>query len=179
MLYGEMGRDIARERERFAKDARPGDTLWLPSLKCLVLPAKARPERYRPGADLAATIADLCARGVRIIDASADVSTDNPAAWGAHVKRVVAGAAMIDRKQPVKRASGPKEDGVVTLWRSKAMADRLKVQRAIWTAAGRIDDVLPLLDSELQRLGQRTLYNILGRRRPHDKRAGGRPRKET
>jgi hypothetical protein len=180
VVYGEtVSKSIARERDRWIKDSRPGDTLWLPSLRCLVLPTKARPPRYRPGADLAATIAELSARGVRVVDASAGVSTDDPAAWGAHVRKIVAGAASVDRKQTGKRASGAKEDGIVAHWLSPSMADRLAVQRAIWTGAGTIDAVVPLLDQELQRLGQRTLYYILGRRRPHDKRAGGRPRKPT
>lgn len=180
VVYGETAsRDIARERERWIKDSRPGDVLWLPSLKCLVLPARIRPPRYRPSADLAAVIADLSARGVEIVDAQADVSTRTPALWGEHVRNTVASASQIDRKRKRRFVNANAPPGVVLLWRSKGMSARLKTQRAIWTSAGSVDDVLPLLDAELAALSTTTLYAILGPRRPGDKRAGGRPRKAT
>lgn len=180
VTYGETaGRDIARERDRWIKDSRPGDTLWLSALRCLVLPAKARPPRYRPSADMAAVISELSARGVEVVDAQANVSTRDPAAWGAHVRRVVASASQIDRRRKARRASGETPAGVVTKWRSAGYAKRLQVQRAVWTGAGHTDDVVPLLDPELARLSTTTLYAILGPRRPGDKRAGGRPRKTT
>lgn len=180
VIYGEgVSKGIATERERWIKDSRPGDTLWLPALRCLVLPAKARPPRYRPSADLAAVISELSARGVEIVDASANVSTRDPAAWGDHVRRVVASASQIDRRRKRRLASGPKEDGIVARWLAAGMARELRRQRAIWTGAGSLDDVTALMHEELQRLSVTTLYRILGRRRPDDKRAGGRPRKST
>lgn len=181
VIYGETAskKRLVAERDRWIKDSRVGDTLIIPSLRCLVLPPSVRPERYRPGADLAATVAELSARGVRVVDVQAGISTDDPAAWGEHVRKTVAAAPQIDRRITRKRATGPKDDGIVMLWQSRAMAPKLKVQRAIWTGAGVTADVLPLLDDDLARLSLRSLYMILGPRRPGDKRAGGRPRKTT
>lgn len=171
-------------RQAWARSLREGDTAWLPSLLSLILPPDNRPERYRPTSDLAAILAELCARRVEIVDAKARVSTRDPTAWANHVRLTMERASQGERsraalRRSVKKAQAARMPGVVARWLADAKAkDRLAAQR-VWTSVLYSNDVdaAAALPPELAQLSGGTLRKILGPRRPGDKRAGGRPRK--
>ena len=171
-------------RQAWARSLREGDTAWLPSLLSLVLPPDKRPERYRPTSDLAAILAELCARGVIIVDAKARISSRHPTAWANHVKLTMERASQGERsraaiRRSIKRAQAARMPGIVARWLADAKSkDRLAAQR-VWTSVLYQSDVdaAAALPPELAGLSGGTLRKILGPRRPGDKRAGGRPRK--
>lgn len=105
--------------------------------------------------------------------------------WSGYMARKVLGPKPIDRdllKQRRREWFAKARDSrkphvpnsLKTRWHAPAMSKRLKLQKAIWTGAGTIDDVRELLDPELSGCSSRTLYDILDVRRPNDPGAGGR-----
>lgn len=188
--YGDSKRDV---RADWMMSLRAGDTAWLPSVLCLVVPPADRPKRFRPVADLGAVLAELCSRGVVIYDARADLQSVNPEnpddletprRWADHVRWAMERASQGERSlaslaRARKKAHGKREPGIVTRWKAKAKAADLKAARLIWTSSTFTSDVeaAAALPEDLAKLSGPTLRRILGRRRPGDKRAGGRPRK--
>lgn len=188
--YGDSKRDV---RADWMRSLRAGDTAWLPSILCLVVPPDARPKKFRPVADLGAVLAELCSRGVVIYDARADLQSVNPnnpddlatpRRWADHVRWAMERASQGERSlaslaRARKKAAGMREPGVVTRWKARAKAADLKAARLIWTSSTFTSDTeaAAALPEDLAKLSGPTLRRILGRRRPGDKRAGGRPRK--
>lgn len=188
--FGTSKRDL---RDDWMRSLRAGDTAWLPSILCLVVPPDARPKRFRPVADLGAVLAELCSRGVIIYDAKADLQSVNPdnsedlttpRLWADHVRWAMERASQGERSlaslaRARKKAAGLREPGIVARWKARAKAADLKAARMIWTSSMFSSDVeaAAALPEDLAKLSGPTLRRILGRRRPGDKRAGGRPRK--
>ncbi|CAB4146646.1 hypothetical protein UFOVP1157_46 [uncultured Caudovirales phage] len=184
------GRDV---RADWLDSLRAGDIAWLPSILCLVLPPEARTKRLRPVSDLGAVLAELCSRGVVIYDARADLQSVDladpenlmvPRRWADHVRWAMDRASQGERSRAsmiraIKKANAKREPGIVTRWKAKAKAGELKAARMIWTSTLFTSDVeaAAALPEDLAKLSGPTLRRILGRRRPGDKRAGGRPRK--
>lgn len=188
--YGDSKRDV---RADWMNSLRAGDTAWLPSILCLVVPPDARPEKFRPVADLGAVLAELCSRGVIIYDAKKDLQSvkpddpedlSTPRRWADHVRWAMERASQGERSlaslaRARKKAAGMREPGIVARWKARAKAAELKAARMIWTSSMFTSDVeaAAALPEDLAKLSGPTLRRILGRRRPGDKRAGGRPRK--
>lgn len=168
-------------RTLWMRSLREGDTAWVPSLMCLVLPPDGRPERYRPTSDLGAVLAELCARRVEIVDAKANVSTTDPNKWAAHVRLSMDRASQGERSRrtllrSIKKANAERAPGVVTRWLADAKAKDRRQALLIWTSSTFNSDVdaAAALPDELKVLSGSTLRRILGPRRPNDPRAGGR-----
>lgn len=169
-------------RDRWMQSLRPGDTAWLPSIRCLILPAAYRPQPYRHVADVCRCLNMLLATGVIIVDAKARVTSEDPEAWANHVYqeglKISAGIRPEHvRKRAYKAAEAAREPGVTARWLAPAMAEQLERQRVIWTGAGSLERVMRQLDPDLRGRSSRTLYEILGQRRPGDPGAGGRGKK--
>lgn len=178
---GEEGAGSMGARGRWLVSLHPGDTAWLPSIMCLILPAKERPDDYRPTADLCATIVRVMATGAIIVDVKAGVSSEDPVKWANHVLLSSGRASQGERpehvrKRSAKKASAKRLPGLALRWAQPEMAEQLERQKVIWTGAGTLDRVMRHLDPELRGCSSRTLYLILGPRRPDDPGAGGRGR---
>lgn len=181
VLYeaGEDGAGTMGVRGRWLASLQSGDTAWLPSLLCLVLPPKERADDYRPTSDLCATIVRIMATGAIVFDVRAKLTSEKPVEWANHVLRMSERASQGERPEHVrrraaKRASAKRLPGIKLRWEQPEMAERLERQRVIWTGAGTLERVTKHLDAELRGLSSRTLYDILGPRRPDDPGAGGR-----
>lgn len=170
------------ELERYVKDARAGDTYWLPSLLCLTLPPKHRPADYSPSADLGAKIASILARGATIIDirgrGKGAISSADATNFAAHVAYSIRYAAQGERKLTAKAKRARADRGIVARWKSPAMRDRREAQQIIWTST-RLDEAgkRRKLDPELAAASLPTLYAILGPMFPGIASKGGRPPK--
>lgn len=167
--------------DRWMQSLRAGDTAWLPSVLCLVAPVKGRPLGYRPLATMCAALNRILATGAIIVDARAGITSETPEAWAYHVlscaQRVSAGTrTTASRVKALRKGQASALPGLVARWHAPAMSARLKLQRVIWTSALGADDVREHLDPELAGASTRTLYAILGPRRPNDPGAGGRGR---
>lgn len=177
--WGEVkGQDV---RGAWLRSLREGDTAWLPSIMCLVIPPDSRPERYRPTPDLAAVLAELCARRVEIVDAKAGCSTRDPRAWANHVRLSMERASQGERSRrallrSIKRANAERAPGVVTRWLAEGKAKDRRQALLIWTSSTFTSDTeaAAALPDELKVLSGSTLRRILGPRRPNDPSAGGR-----
>lgn len=170
------------EIERFVKEARPGDTCWLPSLLCLTIPPKGRPDDYSPSADLGAKVANILARGARLIDirgrGKGAISSTEPTLFANHVAYSIRYAAQGERKLKPKTRKARAEKGLTARWLSPAMMDRLEAQKVIWTST-RLDEEgkRKRLDPEISRASTSFLYDILGPMFPGIAGKGGRPPK--
>lgn len=176
---GEAGAGVLGVRGRWLASLHPGDTAWLPSVLCLILPPKDRPDDYRPTADLCATVVRIMATGAIVVDVRAKVTSSDPVKWANHVLWASGKASQGERPEHVRRraakkASGKRLPGIKLRWHQPEMAARLERQRVIWSGAGTLERVTRQLDPELRQLASRTLYDILGPRRPDDPGAGGR-----
>lgn len=165
---------------RWISSLRAGDTAWLPSVMCLVIPKRDRPADYRPMSSTCMMLNQILAMGVTIVDARARVSSRDPEAWAKHVfacsQRISSGTrTLASRRMAAKKATAAIEPGLKARWSVPEMAAKLVLQKALWTGAGTIKDARELLDEDLRRASTRTLYSLLGPRRPHDPKAGGRP----
>lgn len=165
--------------DRWMQSLRAGDTAWLPSVLCLVAPVKGRPEGYRPLATMCAALNRILATGAIIVDARAGITSETPETWANHVsscaQRVSSGTrTTASRIKALRKGQAASMPGIVARWHAPAMSARLKRQRVIWTSALGADDVRAHLDPELAGASTRTLYAILGPRRPNDPGAGGR-----
>jgi len=183
--WGEIkGKD---SRAMWMRSLRAGDTAWLPSLQCLVTPPDARPKKYSPTIDLGASVAELTAREVRIVDAKAKIdSASDPAKWAEHVRAAMARASQGERSRrslmrSLKKARGMGMPGVVARWESEAKAADRERAMVIWTSSMFKSDqaAAAALPEDLQGLSGSTLRRILGPRRPGDAKAGGRPPKSS
>lgn len=168
---------------RWISSLRAGDTAWLPSVMCLVIPKRDRPADYRPMSSTCMMLNQILAMGVTIVDARARVSSRDPEAWAKHVfacsQRISSGTrTLASRRMAAKKATASIEPGLKARWSVPEMAAKLVLQKALWTGAGTIKDARELLDEELRRASTRTLYSLLGPRRPNDPKAGGRPAKD-
>lgn len=162
--------------DRWMSSLRPGDTAWLPSILCLVLPAKYRPKRYRPMTAMNTCLNRLLATGVIVVDARAGITSQSPEDWANHVEsccnKISAGMRSHAKLVKMRAAIRP---GLKARWHAPAMAEKLAFQKTIWTSAGTITDVRKHLDDEFKECSIVTLYSILGVRRPNDPKSGGRP----
>lgn len=168
-------------RTLWLRSLREGDTAWVPSLMCLVLPPDGRPERYRPTSDLGSVLAELCARRVEIVDEKAKVSTRDPNKWAAHVRLSMDRASQGERSRrtllrSIKKAQEARAPGVVTRWLADAKAKERRQAMLIWTSTTFTSDVeaAAALPPELAALSGSSIRRILGPRRPNDPSAGGR-----
>lgn len=168
------------EVERFVKDARAGDTLLMASALCLILAPKDRPERYKPATALCAKLGEALAIGVHLIDikgqGNGSISSAKPGEWGAHLAWLGAKASQGERKKQAKRKQAARAPaGIRARWLASTMAERLEAAKIIWTS-GRLtaEQARAKLPPDLREAGERTLYGILGPRRPNDPAAGGR-----
>lgn len=170
------------EIDRFVKDARPGDTCWLPSLLCLTLPPKYRPDDYSPSADLGGKVAGILARGAAMIDirgrGKGAISSEDASLFAEHVSRSIRHAAQGERVLPARVKKARADRGIVSRWRSPAMKDKREAQQIIWTST-RLDEAgkRKRLDPELSGASTPTLYAILGPMFPGIPSKGGRPPK--
>ena len=176
---GETGAGALGVRGRWLASLMPGDTAWLPSILCLVLPLKERSGGYRPTSGLCATIVRVMATGAIIVDKRAGITSESPREWANHVLLSSNKASQGERPEHVreraaKKARAARLPGLKLRWHQPEMASRLELQRVIWTGAGSLDRVMRHLDPELRGCASRTLYDILGPRRPDDPGAGGR-----
>lgn len=177
--FGKLDAGGMRPRDRWMSTLRRGDVAWLPAVRCLVFPKNGRPEGYRPVPDMCRSLNLMLATGVIIADAKAGITSETPEAWAEHVynegRKISAGLRPEHvRVKMRKAAEEARQPGLKARWHAPAMAKRLKLQKAIWTGAGSIEDVRELLDPELSGASTRTLYDILDVRRPNDPAAGGR-----
>lgn len=172
-----------REVERWLKDSRPGDTLLIASGLCLILPPRDRPPGYRPSAALCAILGEALARGVVVIDikghGKGSITSANPAEWGRHLEWLAGRASQGERKLKAKRKGAIRAPaGIRARWLASTMAEQLEAARIIWTSQRLdADQARAKLPPDLRAAGERTLYDILGPRRPGDPSAGGRGRK--
>lgn len=172
----------ASERALWLSSLRAGDEAWLPDTLCLVLPPSARPDGYRPTADLATALAAVCSRGAVIIDASARIRSDDAERWPEHVRQTLARAAQGERsiekqRKSAKAARARRGLGVSVRWMADDMAEKRAAQRVIWRSMEyrSAREARQHLNSDLADLSLRTLYEILGPRSGLPS-AGGRPR---
>lgn len=172
-----------REVERFVKDCFAGETLLMASALCLVLPPKDRPDGYKPATALCAALGEALAVGVTLIDikgqGDGSITSGKPAEWGRHLEWLGARASQGERKLKAKRKRFVRAPaGIRARWLASTMAERLEAAKIIWTS-GRLDaeQARAKLPPDLREAGERTLYDILGPRRPNDPAAGGRGRK--
>lgn len=181
--WGEAGKrtDV---RAAWVRSLRAGDTAWLPSVLCLVLPPDSRPERYRPTSDLGAVLAELCARGVLIVDAKAGVSSLDPSKWGAHIRCAMERASQGERSRAAIRRARKKTEaqrmpGTVARWLADGKSKDREAARRVWTSTLFLSDTAAAeaLPPELSVLSGSSLRRILGPRRPNDPSAGGRGKK--
>lgn len=166
-------------RDRWLDVFRAGDTAWLASIRCLVIPKEDRPEGHRPVPGMCAALNRLLATGVIVADARAGITSETPELWAEHVynegRKISAGLRPEHVRLKMREAAeAVRVPGLKARWHAPAMAERLTLQKAIWTGAGSIEDVRELLDPELSGASSRTLYDILDVRRPNDPGAGGR-----
>lgn len=167
--------------DRWMQSLRAGDTAWLPSVLCLVMPVRSRPDGYKPLAAMCAALNRILATGAIIVDARTGITSETPERWANHVsscaQRVSSGTrTTASRVKALRKGQATPMPGIVARWHAPAMAKRLAKQKAIWTGAGSIPAVREHLDPELAGASSRTLYAILGVRRPNDPGAGGRGR---
>lgn len=177
--HGPVDRGGLHPRDRWMQSLRSGDTAWLPAIRVLVLPREHRPKDYRPVPDMCRALNLLLASGVIVTDARARITSETPETWAEHVynegRKISAGLRPEHvRRKALAAADAVRQPGLKARWHAPAMAKRLKLQKAIWTGAGSIEDVRELLDPELSGASTRTLYDILDVRRPNDPAAGGR-----
>jgi len=169
-------------RDRWLSTLCPGDTAWLPAVRCLVFPKQWRPEGYRPVPDMCRALNLMLATGVIIADARAGITSEDPKAWAEHVynegRKISAGLRPEHvRRKALAAAEAVREPGLRVRWLAPAKRADLKRQQVIWTSALSDEEVREHLDPELAGYSLKTLYNVLGVRRPNDPGAGGRGRK--
>lgn len=169
-------------RDRWMSTLRRGDVAWLPAVRCLVLPKQGRPSGYRPMPDMCRALNLMLAIGVIIADARAGITSETPEAWANHVynegRKVSAGLRPEHIRVEMRRAADAvRQPGLKARWHAPAKRADLVRQRAIWTSALDDDEVLKHLDDGLAGYSLKTLYGVLGVRRPNDPGAGGRGRK--
>lgn len=177
--FGKLDTGGMLPRDRWMSSLRRGDIAWLPAVRCLVFPKNGRPEKYRPVPDMCRALNLMLATGVIIADARAGITSETPELWANHVynegRKVSSGLRPEHVRVKMRQAADAvRMPGLKARWHAPAMSKRLKLQKAIWTGAGTIDDVRELLDPELSGCSSRTLYDILDVRRPNDPGAGGR-----
>jgi hypothetical protein len=170
------------EIERYVKDARAGDTYWLPSLLCLTLPPKHRPDDYSPSADLGAKVANILSRGAVVTDirgrGKGAISSTDATKFADHVAYSIGYAAQGERVLTAKARKARADRGIVARWKSPAMKDKREAQQIIWTST-RLDEAgkRKRLDPELAGASLPTLYTVLGPMFPGIPSKGGRPPK--
>lgn len=172
----------AMEIERYIKDARPGDRLWAPSLLCLTLPPKDRPEKYSPSADLGGKVAGILARGATLIDirgrGKGAITSADPTIFAALVAYSIRYAAQGERELSKAAKKARADRGITARWKSPAMREQLEAQQIIWTSTKLdVDGKRRKLDAELAGASLPTLYDILGPMFPGIPGKGGRPSK--
>lgn len=184
VVYEFGGRDTGGmlPRDRWMQTLRAGDTAWLPTVRCLVFPKQGRPDGYRPVPDMCRSLNLILAKGVIIADAKAGITSEDPEAWAEHVynegRKVSAGLRPEHvRVKMRKAAEAVRQPGLKARWHAPAKRADLKRQKVIWTSALNDEDVREHLDDELAGYSLKTLYDVLGVRRPNDPGAGGRGRK--
>ena len=169
-------------RDRWMSSLRRGDIAWLPAVRCLVFPKNGRPEGYRPVPDMCRALNLMLATGVIIADARAGITSETPELWANHVynegRKISAGLRPEHvRLKAARAADAVRVPGLKTRWHAPAKRADLKRQKVIWTSALSDEEVLEYLDEELAGYSLKTLYGVLGHRRPNDPGAGGRGHK--
>lgn len=177
--FGELDTGGMLPRDRWMSSLRRGDIAWLPAVRCLVFPKNGRPDGYRPVPDMCRALNLMLATGVIIADARAGITSETPELWANHVynegRKISAGVRPEHvRLKARKAADAVRLPGLKARWHAPAKRADLKRQKVIWTSALSLQDVREHLDEELQGCSSRTLYDILGGRRPNDPGAGGR-----
>ncbi|MDX2289697.1 MAG: hypothetical protein NW217_12850 [Hyphomicrobiaceae bacterium] len=168
------------------KGLRSGDTAWVPSLLVLTTPPGQR-DGTKPSAELAAIISAALGRGAVIVEAVTGRTSRDKCEWAERVQQAVAHASQGERplavrKHQTRQATAARvAAGVTARWLALKGSAEYEQARAIWTSAAyetweQARAALP--DDELRRLSRPSLYAIFDARRPGDKRAGGRPRKD-
>lgn len=169
-------------RDRWMQSLRRGDVAWVASIRCLVFPKRDRPEKYRPVPDMCRALNLMLATGVIIADAKAGITSETPELWAEHVynegRKISAGLRPEHVRVKMRQAAeAVRQPGLKARWHATAKRADLKRQKVIWTSALSDEDVREHLDPELAGYSLRTLYGVLGHRRPNDPGAGGRGRK--
>lgn len=177
--FGKLDTGGMLPRDRWMSSLRRGDIAWLPAVRCLVFPKNGRPKGYRPVPDMCRALNLMLATGVIIVDVRARITSEDPETWANHVysevQRIAAGLRPEHvRQRAYKAAEAVRLPGIKARWHAPAMTEQLERQRVIWSGAGNLQRVVKQLDPELRGCSSRTLYDILGPRRPDDPGAGGR-----
>lgn len=177
--WGEHGRAI-NVRDAWIKSLRPGDIAWLADLRCLTLPKP--PRKSGPMRDLGAAIAAVLATGAIIHDAMAGVRSDDRRTWAKHVSWALETARNAERsqKRAARKMKGkPTPRMLAVKWLGAAMSKQREAAARIWRDPiyATAEAAQAALPDELQRVSKRTLYTVLGVRRPGDLTAGGRGKK--
>lgn len=180
--HREFGKD-RDSRELWINSLRDGDKAWVPRLDVLVRPS-AELGRTRVSIDLASCLASIAARGATVVDGASGITSRDGQAWTNLVSSTLKRAHMAHRSRKkisatlakARAARAPR--GMRVKWDAPAMAAEKRKAQIIWqsTAFTSDEDARAALPDELQRVGFKTIRDILGGRRVKRKGMGGRPK---
>lgn len=179
--WGEHGR-ASNARDAWIRSLIRGDVAWLADLRVLTMPKP--PRKSGPMRDLGAAIAAVLATGAVIYDSRAGIRSDDRERWQNHVEWALETARNAERNQKRAKARAkrkPSGKSLVAKWLSDVMTKQRAEAARLWRDPiyATADDACAALPAELQRASTRTLYKILGVRRPNDPGAGGRGKTRT
>lgn len=172
-------------RAHWIRSLRSGDEAWVPRLDALALP-KHRRRNVRATTDLATCIAEILGKGAIIVDGSANVTSQDGAAWKTRVewamREVAKGRPSRAKAQKAGRAGAAviKGRAIELLWKLPAKAAERERWGAVWrdakyTNAQEAANAMPEPLTGRLHLCRR----IFGRRNPNVKFKGGRPSKRN
>jgi hypothetical protein len=171
--------DALREWRRGLKST---DVAMVANLLCI---PDWRAPKARPSAVLGEVLTDLQTRGIMLVSALDELSSQDRAKWVALVRAAHDALARGGRKLPRKRAQAmarksheKRQPGVARRWLSAPMTKVRERWAAVWrdpvyaNAAAALAAMPDDVKSDIRSV--ETAYRIFGRRAPGDKHAGGR-----
>lgn len=147
-----------------------------------------RAPKARPTSVFGETLTDFASRDIVLISAMDQVASADGAKWVAAVRAAHDTLAGGNRKLPRKKAQDmarrsheSRADGAVRRWTTEAMSDVRERWAIVWRDLkhSRAEDAFAAMPEDVRRdIGSiQSARRIFGKRRPGDKKAGGRPSK--
>jgi len=138
----------------------------------------------RPSADFIATLAEIHARGVPLVEAASGVSSQDLPAWRALMQKVARRIAVGRGHSPRTAArigklggKAVRERSISRKWLAPEMAEERKKAGRIWRDPALENEAAALAELPKEIATRALAYKILGKRRPRLK--TGRPRKSA
>lgn len=170
--HSEWGK-ARNERDMWARSFRPGDTAWVARLDVLGRRKGEGDKKLRVGADLAALLAEIVARGAILVEGATGIKSTDSKAFADRVGWAVQRAHLASRtskkiRSAVAKARAARQPGIVARWSAPAMASERRKALIIWTSHEFTSDeeAIAALPDELAKTSTPTIRRLLGRRRP-------------